>query len=133
MPSQFATLYQSHAIPVLSDQLAEDVVRYPLGDLSNGYIISAIWAEQDAADAPERGHENKRKVDVTILDSTIVPDARDVYAPASDWADPAKVLTTPPARSWTVRAIARGTEPATVVSVEYREMEIRNGKGGRLL
>jgi hypothetical protein len=133
MASQFATLFQNHAIPVLSEQLGEAVVRYPLGDLLSPVSIVAIWAEDDSQDTPVRGHENLRKVALTILDSTIVPDARDIYAPAADWANPAQVGITPPLRQWTVSSISRGTEPATVCNLEFREMEIRNGKGGRLL
>jgi hypothetical protein len=135
MPSLFATIYQAHAIPVLSEQLAEPsgVVQYPLGDMTSPRAITGIWCEEDAQDNPQRGHENLRKCFLTILDSTISVDPRDIFALASLWTDQAMVLTTPPPQPWIVRSVAYGAEPSTVVALERRDYEVRNGKGGKVL
>ncbi|MDE2100766.1 MAG: hypothetical protein KGL39_26205 [Patescibacteria group bacterium] len=132
MPSAFASLYSDSALPALSDTLGEQVLRYPLGDLTAPAWCTAIWADDEGQDNVQRGHENVRKVALVILDAT-VPDTRDLWALPADFPDPTTAFSTTPPKPFTTRSIDRGTDPAIVAHIEYREMELRTGKGGHVL
>ena len=119
MPSQFAELYQDHALPVLDEQLGEDVLWYPLGDVTRKDTIRAIFVEEEANEDRTRGKENVRKASCTVLDGTLPIDTRDKFRVNN--------------QTWATRTVARGTDPFIVCELEIREPEVRNKAGGQLL
>lgn len=122
MPSRFADLYAALAVPVLQTHLAEDdetIVRYPLGRIENAADVIGIFNEESAADDQSRGHENVRKASLVIFDTTLDVDTRDFYLVAGE--------------TWVTRSIQKGTDPTFTLELERRDMETRNGQGGKTL
>jgi len=143
VPSLFTSLFQLTAIPVLEAALAEvdpatgqgQIVRYPEGDWQRPDLVLGIWNEIEARDGTERGHEIVRTVELTLFDLSLAVDARDHYALVTDIGSAALALSTvpPPAALWKVRHITSGTDPWLDLTLERRDLEIRTGKGGRVL
>ena len=72
MPSHFAELYGDFAVPVLGDQLGEEVSWYALGDMTVDPVpIQGIFNEESASDDTHRGKEEVRKASLGLPSSRI--------------------------------------------------------------
>lgn len=99
-----------------TDEHAESVTRYSLGDTSNPDTLTVVWEEEDAEDDRQRGQELVRRAKLHVKTSDS-PNVKDRWRKGS--------------QNWETESVGPVEGDLTVVTVIRHEEEKRRPKATR--